>query len=293
MNTPARRISIRSRLNPCRRTFSAVIFTALAVVSSTLSFNALASPEAEGKRRESVLRVCADPNNLPFSNRKLEGFENRLVEMIADELGARLEYTWWPQRRGFVRNTLYAKKCDVVAGIPSSHEMVLTTRAYYRSTYVFLYASESGIDVQSFDDPAMKKLSVGAHLIGDDGTNTPPVHALTRRGMVDNVVGYLIYGDYEADNPPARLVEAVANGDVDVAVVWGPLAGYFAPRQSVEMTMTPVSPMIDIPALPFIYSISMGVRFGDVELKSKLDEVLHRKRKDVQKLLSEYGVPQR
>lgn len=243
-------------------------------------------------RTDGVLRVCADPNNLPFSNDRLEGFENRLATLIAEELDRELEYTWWAQRRGFLRNTLYQDKCDLVAGIPSSHEFVLTTRAYYRSSYVFLQRADARKRVESFDDPALRELRVGAHLIGDDGTNSPPVHALTRRGIVDNLVGYLIYGDYREDSPPARLVEAVAQGDVDLAAVWGPLAGYFAPKQEVELTITPVSPRIDIPALPFIYSISMGVRLDDTDLKAEVDEVLHRHRDKVQTILNSYGVPQ-
>lgn len=282
----------------CYRGSARGLLCALALITSLAPGVRLAAQESEPDKPEDpaqqrVLRVCADPNNLPFSNRNGEGFENRIAELVADELDAKLEYTWWAQRRGFLRNTLYEEKCDVVMGIPSSHDMVLATRAYYRSTYVFLYPADSGIDVTSFDDPALEKLTIGAHLIGDDGTNTPPVHALTRRGMVDNIKGYLIYGDYSEANPPARLVEAAANGDVDLAVVWGPLAGYFAPRQPVDMAIKPVSPTIDIPALPFIYSISMGVRFGDVELKSELDEILHRRRDDIAGILEDYGVPQR
>jgi mxaJ protein len=267
------------------------LLPAALLAASVWLFGALAlAAQAQDQR---VLRVCADPNNLPFSNRRLEGFENRIAELVTEELDATVEYTWWAQRRGFLRNTLYAGRCDVVMGIPSSHELVLATRAYYRSTYVFLYRADSGIAVESFDDPALRKLSIGVHLIGDDGTNSPPAHALTRRQIIDNVVGYMIYDDYAKENPPARLVEAVAAGDVDVAAVWGPLAGYFAPRQAVDIVITPVSPMIDIPALPFIYSISMGVRLDDMALKAELDEILHRRREDIREILDDYGVPRR
>lgn len=237
------------------------------------------------------LRVCADPNNMPFSNRREEGFENRLVSLIADALDRELEYTWWPQRRGFLRNTLYANQCDLVAGIPSSHEMVLTTRAYYRSSYVFLQRQGSDPIIRSFDDEALRHLKVGVALIGDDGVNSPPAHALGRRGIINNVVGFSVYGDYSQDNPPARLVEAVAKGDVDVAVAWGPLAGYFATRQNASLIVTPVSPLVDIPALSFVFSISMGVRLSDGELKAQVDQVLHSRRQEVEKILSEFGVP--
>ena len=181
---------------------------------------------ASNARGERVLRVCADPNNLPFSNEREEGFENRLAELLARELGAeRVEYTWWAQRRGFFRNTLNAGLCDVVMGVPSSVELAATTRPYYRSTYVFVTRADRGLDIRSLDDEALRRVRVGVSIIGDDYANAPPAHALAQRGIVGNVVGFSVYGDYAQPNPPARIVEAVAAGDVDVAVVWGPLAG--------------------------------------------------------------------
>ena len=237
------------------------------------------------------LRVCADPNNLPFTNRKLQGFENQLADLVARDLVARVRYTWWPQRRGFIRNTLKAGACDVVLGIPSSFEMALATRPYYRSTYVFVSRKDRGIEVRSFDDPALKKLRIGVQMIGDDGYNAPPAHALASRGIVDNVIGYSVYGDYSQPNPPARIVEAVARGEIDLAVVWGPLAGYFASRQKVPLTIVPVSPQIDMPFLPFVFDISMGVRREDVKLQAELDRVLERRRPEIDALLDRYGVP--
>jgi mxaJ protein len=240
-------------------------------------------------RRE--LRVCADPNNLPFSNRRLEGFENRLAEIVARDLGAELRYTWWPQRRGFVRNTLKAGECDVLLGVPSSFELALTTRPYYRSTYVFVARRDRHLDVRSFDDPLLHRLRIGVQMIGDDGYNAPPAHALASRGIVDRVVGYTVYGDYSRPNPPARILDAVARGEVDLAVVWGPLAGYFGPREPVPLSLTPVSPQIDMPFLPFVFDISMAVRREDKELRAELDEVLEREQPRIDALLRRYGVP--
>jgi mxaJ protein len=247
--------------------------------------------EPEPLPRPAPLRVCADPNNLPFSNKNGEGFENALAQLVARELGRGVEYTWWPQRRGFIRNTLKAGACDVVLGVPSSFEMALATRPYYRSTYVFVYRQDRGIAVRSFDDPTLRKLRIGVQIIGDDGANAPPAHALANRGIVDNVVGYTVYGDYSQPNPPARIVEAVAKGAIDVAVVWGPLAGYFAPRQGVPLAVVPVSPQIDMPFLPFVWDISMGVRRSDKRLQAELDEVLERERPAIDALLNRYGVP--
>jgi mxaJ protein len=211
-----------------------------------------------------------------------------------------VRYTWWPQHRGFLRNTLKAGTCDVVMGLPSSVELALTTRPYYRSTYVFVYRKDRGIAVQSFDDPALRKLKIGVQMVGDDGANSPPAHALASRGIIDNIAGYSVYGDYSQPNPPARIVEAVAKGDVDLAVVWGPLAGYFAPRplagyfaprQQAPLELVPVSPQIDRPFLPFVFDMSMGVRRGDAKLHAELESFIERRQPEIDALLARYGIP--
>jgi mxaJ protein len=266
--------------------------TALAAICATsvaLSGLGCAPPEPAIAARE--LRVCADPNNLPFSNSRQEGFENKLANIIARDMNAKVRYTWWAQRRGFIRNTLNAGKCDVVMGVPSSFELALTTNAYYRSTYVFVTRKDRNIDVRTFDDPRLRTLRIGVHLIGDDGANTPPVHALSSRGVVGNVRGYMVAGDYSRPNPPARLIEAVVNGEVDIAIVWGPLAGYFAKAPNNVLTLVPVSPAIDLPFLPQVYDISLAVRRSDKQLKAELDSVLVRERETIATLLEEYGIP--
>jgi mxaJ protein len=250
------------------------------------------APHAGGQAPAArTLRVCADPNNLPFSNERQEGFENRIAALVAADLGARLAYTWWAQRRGFVRNTLKAGACDVLIGAPVGWDPVLTTRPYYRSTYVFVARRDRGLALRSFDDPVLHRLRIGVQLIGNDGVNTPPAHALSRRGIVDNVVGYTVYGDYAQPNPAARIVDAVAAGDVDVALVWGPLAGYFAQRARVPLDVTPVAPAVDPPALPQTFAIAMAVRKGDRELRDTLQTVLDRRRADIEAILDGYGVP--
>ncbi|HEY4425523.1 MAG TPA: substrate-binding domain-containing protein [Pyrinomonadaceae bacterium] len=242
-------------------------------------------------RPAGVLRVCADPNNLPFSNQRLEGFENKIAELLAQDLDERVEYTWWAQRRGFFRNTLKAGMCDVVIGVPSGFEMALTTKPYYRSTYVFLSRKDRHVDVKSFDDPVLKKLRIGVQIIGDDQSNAPPAHALTRRNIVDNVKGFTLYGDYSQPDPPARIVDAVEQGHIDLAIVWGPLAGYFAKQSRVPMEVVPVSPQIDQPFLPFVFDISMGVRRGDQELRDQLDQFLEKRGPEIEQILNDYRVP--
>jgi mxaJ protein len=179
----------------------------------------------------------------------------------------------------------------VVIGVPSSFELALTTRPYYRSTYVFVTRRDRALDIGSFDDPRLRTLTIGVQLVGDDGANTPPVHALGTRGIVGNLRGYPVYGDYRQPNPPARIIDAVARGEVDVAIAWGPLAGYFARRSRVPLLLTPVSPQIDVPFLPLVFDISMGVRRGDSTLKATLDSALVARRAEIARVLEEYGVP--
>lgn len=258
------------------------------VLLSVVASGCVAESRAAAQRE---LRVCADPNNLPFSNEAGEGFENRIAEVVADELDATVSYTWWAQRRGFIRNTLGAGLCDVVPGVPGSFELAQPTRPYYRSTYTFVTRTADSLDITSFDDPRLRDLRIGVQLVGDDYTNTPPAHALANRGLRDNIVGYTLYGDYTQPNPPARIVSAVASGAVDVAVVWGPLAGYFAPRQALPLTIVPVSPQIDLPFLPFVYDIAFAVRRGDDSLRAEIDRALTRRAGEIDAILLEYGVP--
>ena len=245
---------------------------------------------AADARGADKLRICADPNNLPYSNEKQEGFENKLAQIIAHDLGRDVDYTWWAMRRGFFRHTLSAQQCDVVMGVPVSTERALTTDPYYRSTYVFVTRKDRNLNISSIDDPRLKKLKVGVQIIGDDYNNSPPAESLAKRGAIKNVVGYTVYGNYLTPNPTARIVEAVAKGDVDVAIVWGPQAGYFAAQQSVPLTITPVRPMQDGP-LPFTFEISLGVRRKNEQLRRELDSILRRHRTDIDKLLAEYHVP--
>jgi mxaJ protein len=238
------------------------------------------------------LRVCSDPNNLPFSNQRQEGFENRLAVLIAAELHATLRYTWWAERRGFIRNTLGAGRCDVVMGMPPGTGGVLTTRPYYRSTYVFVSRRDRHLTVKSLDDPALRRLKIGVQVVGDDYANTPPVHALSRRGIVDNIVGFRVVGDYSQANPPARIIDAVEARDVDIAVAWGPLAGYFAKRSPAPLVLTPVLPAFDPPGLRFVFDISLAVRRDEQALARELDQILEKRKLGIDSILTQYGVPQ-
>jgi mxaJ protein len=238
-----------------------------------------------------VLTACADPNNLPFSNRAGQGFENKLAELIAADLHAKLDYIWWAQRRGYVRNTLNEKKCDFWPGIASNVEMVATSRPYYRSTYVFVSRRAANLNGLTLDDPRLKHLRIGVQMVGNDASNTPPAHALAERGVIANVRGYMLYGDYRRPNPPAAIVDAVERGDVDVALVWGPLAGYFAARSPVPLRLEPVTPWFADQQWPMQFDVSVGVQKDNQKLLNEIDGILERRSGDIRRLLASYHVP--
>jgi mxaJ protein len=252
-----------------------------------LSLLASVATTAAAHARE--LRICNDPNNLPFSNSRLEGFENKIVEVIGRHLHANVQYTWWAERRGFIRNTMQAGLCDLIPGTVSGIGAVRTTVPYYRSTYVFVTRSEAGV-IASLDDPLLRQLRIGVHLIGDDGFNVPPAHALARRGITDNVRGFSIYGDYRQDNPPARLIEAVGTGEIDVAIAWGPLAGYFAARRHPALRVTAVQPIRD-EGFPMTFPIAMAVPREDVSLRREIEGAIANHRTEIDAILAEYDVP--
>jgi mxaJ protein len=245
---------------------------------------------AGGPERRRLV-ACADPNNLPFSNRAGEGFENKLAQLIAADLRADLSYVWWAQRRGYVRNTLGEGKCDFWPGVASTVEMVATSRPYYRSSYMFVTRAKDGLSSLTLDDPRLKRLRIGVQMVGNDAMNTPPAHALARRGIVGNVRGYMLYGDYTQPNPPSLIMQGVEKGDVDVALVWGPLAGYFAKASPVPLRLERVTPWLDDAQWPMAYDISVGVRKDNAALLREIDTILARRAGAIRTLLVRYGVP--
>jgi quinoprotein dehydrogenase-associated probable ABC transporter substrate-binding protein len=236
-----------------------------------------------------ALRVCADPNNLPFSNRAGEGFENKIAQLVAHDLGETVEYTFAAQHKSFIQRTLNARQCDVMIGVPVGLDEVDETRAYYASTYVFVSRSADDLRLSSLTDQRLRVLRIGVHLIGAD--DTPPELALGEQGIVNNVSGFMIYGDYSRPNPPERLLEALAQRRIDVAAVWGPLGGYFAQRSPVPMTVTAMTHTARFAPLSFRYAIAMGVRKGDRARREQLERVLARQQPRISALLQSYGVP--
>jgi mxaJ protein len=255
----------------------------LVVVPMLLS--ACGNPAQAGAVKE--LRVCGDPNNLPFSNEKLEGIENKIADVIAGDLGMTVTYTWWPHQRGVVKRVLNTGRCDVMLGIPKGYDPVLWTKPYYRTGYVIAYRKDRGLKVRSLDDPQLQKLKIGVQV------NTPPHDALGQRGISgDNVIGYQLMFDsnFHAEDYPGKLVEDLIAGQVDVALVWGPIAGYFAKKKSaaIEIVLLEDRPeSVD----RFAFDISMGVKKNNKELKGKLEEALARKHDEIRHILEDFGVP--
>jgi mxaJ protein len=229
------------------------------------------------------LRVCADPNNMPFSARDQAGFENRIAALVAQELNARLTFVWQRMGRGFVREYLDKAQCDLLIGIPANYRPVLTTVPYYRSTYVFV--SRQREPAPSLNSPALRGLKIGVQVL--DEQYTPPGQALARRGLQDEIVGFDTIGD-----GAESIVQAVADRKVDLSIVWGPLGGYFARKVGHDLKVTPVEPEVDPPGLPFTFAISMGVRKGNLALRDQLDKILMDRGSDIRNILDEYEVPQ-
>jgi len=245
----------------------ATLLMIVAALAACAKRHSVLSPQS------SVLRVCADPNNLPFSNINGEGFENKIANLIARDFHARVHYTFLPQRMGFVRNTLKHGDCDVIIGVPTNYEQAATTAPYYRSTYVFVSRKHA---VDSLDDEKLRAMRIGVAI------PSPAIQALSTRQLPFHAYPLL-------DDGPQSLVNAVARNEIDVAIVWGPQAAYFARNQHLDIT--PVTPQIDPPFLPFVYDISMGVRRGDTRLRQRLDDEIERRRADIDRILDSYGVP--
>jgi mxaJ protein len=238
-----------------------------------------------------LLRVCADMDNLPFSNQKGEGYENKIANLIANEWHSRLEYVWWPIRRGYYR-MLNGTYCDLVIESPVGVDMAGATKPYYRSGYMFLSRKGSGLEtINSLADPRLKKLKIGVNLfVSSDGEHSPPEMALSRYGVVGNLVGYSVA--YDDTTRPEAIINAVAKKDVDLAIVWGPQAGYFVNKSPVPMVLTPLAAEVDTATgYPMSYNIGMAVRRSDRAFRDSLQTLLDRKHPEILGILKEYGVP--
>jgi quinoprotein dehydrogenase-associated probable ABC transporter substrate-binding protein len=235
-----------------------------------------------------LLRVCADPDNLPFSNQAGEGLENKLAELLAKQWNARLEYVWWAAPRGLIRmlNGMY---CDVIMQAPSEFDMAGVTRPYFRTSYVIVQRRNVAHQVTSLDDPALKTMKIGVHLFAADGENTPPAMALSAHGVVGNLVGFpTVY--MGGMNHPDDIIKAVVSDSIDLAIVWGPIAGYYAKQLGADLTLTPVN-NDTLSHIPFAFSMGLGTRRRERELKDSLQKFLDARAPEIRALLERYGIP--
>ncbi|MCB5190514.1 substrate-binding domain-containing protein [Methylobacillus arboreus] len=229
-------------------------------------------------------KVCADYDNLPYSNGKQEGFENKIAELIAKDLGKTLTYQFWYDRMGFIRNTLNARRCDVIIGTVAGNDMMLTSKPYYRSGYVFVYRKDSGYDIKDWDSPDLRKGIIG--VVGQ----TPPSRPLNDKGLLGNSRPYRIQRDLNL--PPSFVIDDLVKGEIDVAILWGPIAGYYAKKASIPLVVVPAPEyeQENIHGKEY-WNISLAVRKRDKERMAVLQEVLDRRHDDIIKILDEYGIP--
>jgi quinoprotein dehydrogenase-associated probable ABC transporter substrate-binding protein len=259
------------------------VATAVAVFLIALS---AAGDPATAQTGETVdhtmLRVCADANNMPFSNDKGEGFENKIAELLAGDLGIPVRYTWFPDTIGFIRNTLGARKCDLIIGTAAGNELVQNSNPYYRSTYAFLYRADVH-PVTSIDDPVLQSASIGIV------AGTPPVTLLMQKGLLGHLRSYQLLVDTRFNSPGRDLAHDVATGAVDVGILWGPIAGYYAKQETPPLVVTPL-PAQEGP-MQIDFRITMGMRPNEPEWKRTINGLIHKKQKEIDQILLSYGVP--
>ncbi len=237
----------------------------------------------------SSLRICADPDNLPLSNDKGEGFENRIAELIGQTWHRPVEFAWWPVRRGFFSRALNGRYCDVAITAPVGMDMALTTKAYFGSSYVIVTRQDRDLDIRTLDDPRLKTAKIGVNLLNADAENTPPAMALSAHGVVGNLVGFTTFYSAQGDRPE-QIIRAVEDGTVDVAIVWGPMAGYFARDAKVPLRLTPLTED-SLSGIPFAYRFAMATRRRDRALRDSLQVVLDDKRTEIEAILKEFNIP--
>ena len=238
---------------------------------------------ASAPMAQSPLRVCADPNNMPFSNTRGDGFENRIATLVARELHVHSSTTGCRSAAASSAIRSMPDAATSSSGSRRNTDCCSRTRSYYRSAYVFVSRQDRHLRIDSFDAPLLKRLTIGIQMSGDDYNNPPAAQALATRQIVQNVRGFTMYGDYSRPDPQRPIIDAVAEGRVDIAVVWGPLAGYYAQRESIPIDVRPIAAAADGPTSRFTFDIAMGVRRDDMALRAALDGVITRRGDDMRR----------
>lgn len=264
-----------------RRLISGCVIVAVAILThSTIVL-------AAGSNRQALttahLRVCADPNNLPFSNDVEEGFENRVIDLLAEELGKEVRYTWFPQSVGFVRNTLRLRQCDLISGITTTSEKVQNTNPYYHSSYAIIQRASLQPPIETMADERLQSLRLGVV------AGTPPADILAVNGLLSNLKPYHLVADTRRSAPARDAVMDVASGETDVAFIWGPIAGYFSQQTDVPLVVTPL--LQEDSRVRMNYRVSMAVRFNETDWKRTVNAALASIQPQINDILHDYGVP--
>jgi quinoprotein dehydrogenase-associated probable ABC transporter substrate-binding protein len=269
-----------------RLALAAFCLVAVTVLGSVKSFGqGLERPQSALELIDpKVFSVCADPHNMPFSTDKGEGFENKLAELFANKLGKGIAYAWYPQATGFVRNTLAAHRCDVIMGAPQGDDMVQVTNPYYRTAYALVFKQGRGLEgVDTLEDTRLKGKRIGIV------AGTPPGNNMATNGLMANAKPYPLVVDTRVDSSAEAMMRDLEAGDIDVGVLWGPMAGYYARQARSPMTVVPLVKETAGPRLA--YRIAMGVRFADQDWKRLLNRMIADNQPAINKLLLSYGVP--
>jgi len=249
---------------------------------SSLTSPTLAQAPSEPAER-SALRVCADPSGLPFSNDKDEGFENRIAALFAQKLNVPLQYTWYPNSVGFLRNTLRARRCDLVAGIVTGADLVLNTNPYYRSSYVIVTRRADNLNVDTISDPKLAELRIGVT------AGTPPADLAASSGLMAHARPYQLFVDTRADSPGKQMIDDLVAKQIDAALLWGPIAGYFARQHGDALKIVPL--VKEPKTIRMAFYISMGVRPGETEWKNTVNQLIRDNQDAITGILKEYRVP--
>ena len=271
-------------LSPALRPAALGLAAALAAAGAPAQSGEATAPAAPPE-----LVVCADPSNLPYSSERGEGFENRIASLLAQDLHVGLRYEWNAQHRGFLRRGINSRGCDLLLDVPAGLEGVKTLRPTWTSSYAFVTRRGGGPRLTGFDDPRLEHLRIGLQAIVAEGVNTPPATSLALRGLAAHVVGFRMAES--SDRSAAEMVAAVDAGDIDVAILWGPFAGYFAREHGDRLEVTPVTADARATGLVYTYAMAAAVRRGDDAFGERVQAALDRHAAEIRSLIASYGVP--